>query len=77
MKHPVMAVVYGLLAAAWGLTCLLLTIAEITIAKRNEACKDDAGDQFKDGNIVRICYQGDFLNWYPTYIATIAAFLEW
>lgn len=52
-------------------------IAEISISKNNEACRDRGGDQYIDGKVVRVCYQGNYLNWYPNYALTVVSFLGW
>lgn len=71
-----MAVPYGLMALAWGLAWLLLMIAVISIAKRNEECKAIAGDVWKDGEFLQVCHQGDWVTWYPSYAVTAIAFVE-
>lgn len=77
MYRTFMAVPYGLVSLSWGLAWLFLMIAEISISKKNEACRDKGGDQYVDGKVVRVCYQGDYLNWYPNYALTVVSFLGW
>jgi hypothetical protein len=40
MKHRMMAAPYELLGLLWGATWLLLMVAEVSISKANEVCKD-------------------------------------
>lgn len=70
-----MPVLHGIIALAWDLAWLLSMIAEIAIAKQNEACEDIAGDKFVNGEWVWVCYQGNWLNWLPTYAFTVVSFV--
>ncbi len=77
MKMRIMALPYGLLGLAWGLAWLGLMVAEISISKKNGACATTSDNGLRDGKVDRYCYQGDNLNWYPTYAATAVAFFQW